>query len=81
MCVVPTLFDVLRKVTEQRLPPVGMIQIDGDRNPPVLDIRDVITRCENIEVCPSKAVYLRIDFGAGGATFFVYERPEEGYFD
>lgn len=26
-------------------------------------------------------MYLRVDLGSGAATFFVYERSDEGYFD
>lgn len=58
-----------------------MLPIDGDSTSPVIDIRDVITSCDNIDVCPREAVYMRIDLGGIEATFFAYERPDEGYFD
>lgn len=47
----PTVLDVLLRVVSQPLPLVGMCNIYGEDNPPILDFYDDINRFENIAKC------------------------------
>lgn len=58
-----------------------MLPIDGDSTPYVLEICNMNTRCEYIDVCLFEDSYMRIDLGVGCDKFLTYENLDECYLD